>query len=67
MKVGKKMLQALDITPISQETGSLSGGVAEWSIAAVLKTAERASVPWVRIPPPPPQPRFYGCSIIELR
>ncbi len=54
VKVGKKMLQALDITPISQETGSLSGGVAEWSIAAVLKTAERASVPWVRIPPPPP-------------
>ena len=31
-----------------------AGGVAEWSIAAVLKTVERASVPWVRIPPPPP-------------
>lgn len=31
-----------------------AGGVAEWSIAAVLKTVERESVPWVRIPPPPP-------------
>ena len=31
-----------------------TGGVAEWSIAAVLKTVERESVPWVRIPPPPP-------------
>ncbi len=44
----------LDIRLISHETEDLSGGVAEWSIAAVLKTAERASVPWVRIPPPPP-------------
>ena len=33
---------------------SAAGGVAEWSIALVLKTSERASVPWVRIPPPPP-------------
>ena len=30
------------------------GGVAERSNAAVLKTAEGASSPWVRIPPPPP-------------
>ena len=30
------------------------GGVAEWSNAAVLKTAEVARLPWVRIPPPPP-------------
>ena len=29
------------------------GGVAEWSMAAVLKTVERVSVPGVRIPPPP--------------
>src|SRR5438552_15364259 len=29
------------------------GGVAERSNAAVLKTAEGASSPWVRIPPPP--------------
>jgi hypothetical protein len=27
--------------------------VAEWSNAAVLKTAEVARLPWVRIPPPP--------------
>ncbi len=30
------------------------GGVAEWTNAAVLKTAVGASPPWVRIPPPPP-------------
>ena len=33
---------------------SPSGGVAERSNAAVLKTAEVARLPWVRIPPPPP-------------
>ena len=32
---------------------SPSGGVAERSNAAVLKTAEVARLPWVRIPPPP--------------
>ena len=32
----------------------ISGGVSERSIVAVLKTAEDASPPWVRIPPPPP-------------
>ena len=30
------------------------GEVAEWSIAAVLKTADGATRPWVRIPPSPP-------------
>ena len=30
------------------------GGVPERLIGAVLKTVVRASVPWVRIPPPPP-------------
>jgi hypothetical protein len=30
------------------------GGVAEWSMAAVLKTAVPGRVPGVRIPPPPP-------------
>ena len=30
------------------------GGVPEWSIGAVSKTVVRVSVPWVRIPPPPP-------------
>jgi hypothetical protein len=34
------------------------GGVAEWFKAPVLKTVERASAPWVRIPPPPPNPRI---------
>src|SRR5438445_2706020 len=29
------------------------GGVAERTNAAVLKTAEAARLPWVRIPPPP--------------
>ena len=32
----------------------VNGEVAEWSKAPVLKTGERASVPWVRIPPSPP-------------
>jgi hypothetical protein len=31
-----------------------SGGVAERFKAPVLKTGVRESVPWVRIPPPPP-------------
>lgn len=30
------------------------GGVAEWSNAPVLKTDVGGSLPWVRIPPPPP-------------
>ena len=30
------------------------GGLAEWSIAPVLKTGGRESVPRVRIPEPPP-------------
>ena len=30
------------------------GGVLEWLNRPVLKTGVRASVPWVRIPPPPP-------------
>ena len=34
---------------------SLPGGVAEWSKAAVLKTAVLARVPGVRIPSPPPR------------
>ena len=46
-----------------------SGGVPERLIGAVLKTVERASVPWVRIPPPPnfkkPEPfRFRAFLII---
>ena len=34
---------------------SHSGGVAEWLNAPVLKTDVGESLPWVRIPPPPPQ------------
>ena len=30
-----------------------AGGVPEWSIGTVLKTVVGASLPWVRIPPPP--------------
>jgi hypothetical protein len=33
--------------------------VAEWSIAAVLKTAVGGSSPWVRIPPCPPDSIEY--------
>ena len=33
-----------------------TGRVAEWFKAAVLKTAEGATLPWVRIPPAPPFP-----------
>lgn len=33
------------------------GGVAEWLIAAVLKTAEGSRLPGVQIPPPPPEKR----------
>ena len=45
------------------------GGVAEWLNAPVLKTDVGESLPWVRIPPPPPYtpnsyiylatPKFY--------
>ena len=33
---------------------SVIGGVAEWLNAPVLKTDVGESLPWVRIPPPPP-------------
>ena len=36
------------------------GGVAEWLNAPVLKTDVGESLPWVRIPPPPPfSPNSY--------
>lgn len=45
------------------------GGVPERLIGAVLKTVERASVPWVRIPPPPPlkkpKPQRFWAFLIE--
>lgn len=47
-----------------------SGGVPERLIGAVLKTVERASVPWVRIPPPPPfrksQKRLFFSVFLEF-
>lgn len=36
------------------------GGVAEWSIAPVLKTDAGGTLPWVRIPPPPPPTPTIG-------
>ena len=33
---------------------SISGGMAEWTNATVLKTVMRLSASWVRIPLPPP-------------
>jgi preprotein translocase subunit SecE len=36
------------------------GGVAEWSIATVLKTVVRETAPGVRIPPPPPKKAQKG-------
>ena len=44
-----------------------SGGVAERSNAAVLKTAEAARLPWVRIPPPPQQKWSRFASHARLR
>ena len=41
------------------------GEVAEWSNAAVLKTVERVSVPWVRIPPPPPLRRLPPWTVVS--
>jgi|WetSurMetagenome_2_1015567.scaffolds.fasta_scaffold00164_36 hypothetical protein len=38
-----------------------TGGVAERLKAAVLKTVVGVTLPWVRIPPPPPF--FIGCVI----
>ena len=44
------------------------GGLAEWSIALVLKTSEGATSPWVRISHPPPffKSRVYTISV-EIR
>ena len=39
--------------PMERDEGVLRGGMAEWSIAAVLKTAG-LTAPGVRIPLPPP-------------
>ena len=36
------------------------GGMAEWTMAAVLKTVMQATVSWVRIPLPPPHLPLYS-------
>ena len=43
------------------------GEVAEWSIAAVLKTVELSRAPGVRIPPSPPSlvPTGYYVTLLE--
>ncbi len=46
---------------------SVVGWVAEWFKAAVLKTAGRASAPWVRIPPHPPYYATTRHSMQERR
>ena len=43
------------ITSQKVNTQPFVGGVAEWLNAPVLKTDVGESLPWVRIPPPPPQ------------
>ena len=43
------------ITSQKPNTQLSVGGVAEWLNAPVLKTDVGESLPWVRIPPPPPQ------------
>ena len=43
------------ITSEKPNNQSFVGGVAEWLNAPVLKTDVGESLPWVRIPPPPPQ------------
>ena len=42
------------ITSQKPNTQTSIGGVAEWLNAPVLKTDVGESLPWVRIPPPPP-------------
>ena len=37
------------------------GGVTERLNVPVLKTGEGATLPWVRIPPPPPALEFIRC------
>ena len=47
-------------------SGLTCGEVPEWSIGAVSKTVERASVPRVRIPPSPPSRHMFQRMILEV-
>jgi hypothetical protein len=40
------------------------GWVAEWFKAAVLKTAEGATLPWVRIPPHPDRAKYSVVAFV---
>ncbi len=64
MKKSKQVLDNKSLwNRIRVHLKQLLGGVPERLIGAVLKTVVRASVPWVRIPPPPP---FKHLTIIEV-
>ena len=39
------------------------GGMAEWTMAAVLKTVMQVTVSWVRIPLPPPEYQYIRIGI----
>ena len=45
----------------------LIGEVLEWSNRTVLKTVVQVSVPWVRIPPSPPEKLFIKYTHIHLK
>ena len=49
------------ITSQKPNNQSSIGGVAEWLNAPVLKTDVGESLPWVRIPPPPPLACSFPC------
>ncbi len=55
---GRTNLLATCARPDTRRPIVQRGGVPEWSNGAVSKTVVRASAPWVRIPPPPPE--AYG-------
>ena len=38
------------------------GGMAEWTMATVLKTVVAIKPPWVRIPLPPPESQTVDCG-----
>ncbi len=41
------------------------GEVAEWSKAIDSKSIGRLAVPWVQIPPSPPNKKFFGSGKLE--
>ena len=52
-----------NILPLSQlnKANIQLGGVTERLNVPVLKTGEGATLPWVRIPPPPPEYESMRC------